>query len=141
MTDQQETETREATCHYFKRPGQDPAAPYSAAVRCGNLVWTCGQLGTDPRGRLPDTFAEQVDLAFDNLETALKIGGADLSTLIKVSAFVLDINQLEAFNEVYKRRVNPEAPPVRTTVQIAAFQENILVELDAVAYAKDGHSA
>lgn len=121
-------------CEYFKVPGQDPTAPYSSAAQCNNLVWTCGQLGFDANGKVGDSFAEQVDLAFDNLETALKAGGADLSTIIKISAFVLDINQLETFNKVYKKRINLEKPPVRTTVQVAAFQKDILVEIDAIAY-------
>lgn len=136
MTQQAQTETTEGACRYLKVPGQDPTAPYSSAAQYGNLVWTCGQLGINAEGKAPDSFAEQVALAFDNLETALRLGGADLSTIIKISAFVLDINQLEQFNEVYKRRVNMEGPPVRTTVQIGAFQENYLVEIDAVAYAK-----
>jgi len=123
-------------CKYFKTPGQDPTAPYSSAAQFQNLVWSCGQLGVDASGRLGDSFAKQVNLAFDNLETALRLGGADLSTIIKISAFVLDINQLETFNEVYTKRINLEKPPVRTTVQIAAFQKDILVEIDAVAYTK-----
>ena len=119
---------------FFKVPGQDPAAPYSAAAKYGNLVWTCGQLGTDKEGILGATFVEQVEMAFTNLEVALKAGGADLSTIIKISAFVLDINQLDIFNEIYRKRVNLANPPVRTTVQIAAFQEGVLFEIDAVAY-------
>lgn len=126
----------QGVCEYFKVAGQDPTAPYSSAAQCNNLVWTCGQLGIDADGMLGESFAQQVDLAFDNLETALKAGGADLSTIIKISAFVLDINQLDAFNEVYKKRINLENPPVRTTVQIAAFQKDILIEIDAVAYTK-----
>ena len=127
----------QANAEFYKVPGQDPTAPYSSAAKYNNLVWTCGQLGTDREGKLGKTFIEQVDLAFDNLEVALRAGGADLSTIIKISAFVLDINQLEAFNEIYRKRVNLENTPVRTTVQIAAFQDGILFEIDAVAYLKD----
>lgn len=126
----------QSICEFFKVAGQDPEAPYSSAAKCGNVIWTCGQLGTDSDGNLGATFVEQVNLAFDNLETALKEAGADLSSLIKISAFVLDINQLDTFNEVYRKRINMDSPPVRTTVQIAAFQKDILVEIDGVAYVR-----
>ena len=120
---------------FYKTPGMVDGAPYSAAVRYGDLVWTCGQLGMDAEGNFPPSFEEQVNLAFDNLETALKTAGADLKRVIKISAFVLDINQLDAFNAVYRQRVNMTNPPVRTTVQIADFQDGIHVEIDAVAFA------
>ncbi|OKL37786.1 RidA family protein [Domibacillus mangrovi] len=118
----------------FKVATQDPTHPYSSAVRFGDLVWTSGQIGMNSQGGIPDEFSEQIDLAFDNLEAALKTTGANLSTVLKISAFVTDINRLEEFNEVYRRRVTMDGAPARTTVQIASFQENILVEIDAVAY-------
>ncbi|MFZ7946202.1 RidA family protein [Neobacillus sp. 19] len=118
---------------YFPLDGDAPF-PYSQAVKYNNLIWTCGQLGTDQDGNLGHSFKEQVRLAFDNLEKALKTAGGSLHSIIKLSAFVRDINQLDEFNEVYLTRINHQAKPVRTTVQIGAFQEDILVEVDAVAY-------
>jgi 2-iminobutanoate/2-iminopropanoate deaminase len=118
---------------YIPLDGEGPF-PYSQAVKYNNLIWTCGQLGTDHDGRLGDTFKKQVSLAFDNLEKALNSAGGSLHSIIKISAFVRDINQLDEFNEVYITRINQQAKPVRTTVQIGAFQDDILVEIDAVAY-------
>jgi 2-iminobutanoate/2-iminopropanoate deaminase len=114
-------------------PGAAPAAPYSAAVRVGDLVWTSGQLPVDADGNTPADFAEQVELTLDNLERALHAAGASLATLVKVSAFVTNIEDLPVMNEVYRRRVVVHGAPARTTVQIAAFRGASMIEVDAVA--------
>jgi 2-iminobutanoate/2-iminopropanoate deaminase len=114
-------------------PGAAPAAPYCSAVRVGDLVWTSGQLPIDQDGNTPAEFAEQVELALDNLERALHAAGASLATLVKVSAFVTNIEDLPAMNEVYRRRIGVHGSPARTTVQIAAFRGASMIEIDAVA--------
>ncbi|WP_100497452.1 RidA family protein [Geodermatophilus chilensis] len=114
--------------------GAPPSAPYSPAVGFGDLVWTSGQLPIDADGGTPAEFADQVELAIDNLEAVLAASGASLATIIKVSAFVTDIGDLPVFNEVYRRRISTTGAPARTTVQIAAFRSASRIEIDAVAH-------
>jgi 2-iminobutanoate/2-iminopropanoate deaminase len=121
-------------------PGVPPTAPYCSAVRVGDLVWTSGQLPIDQNGNTPADFTEQVELTLDNLERALHEAGASLATLVKVSAFVTNIEDLPAMNAVYRRRIGVHGAPARTTVQIAAFRGASMIEVDAVAVVtgKDG---
>jgi 2-iminobutanoate/2-iminopropanoate deaminase len=114
--------------------GAPPSAPYSPAVGFGDLLWTSGQLPIDADGRTPAQFADQVELAIDNLEAVLTVSGASLATIIKASAFVTDIEDLPVFNEVYRRRISTTGAPARTTVQIAAFRGASRIEIDAVAH-------
>ncbi|WP_100500776.1 RidA family protein [Geodermatophilus chilensis] len=114
--------------------GTPPTAPYSSAVRFGDLVWTSGQLPIDADGNTPADFGEQVELAIDNLEAILNESGASLATILKVSIFVTDIDDLPILNDVYRRRVNSAGAPARTTVQIVAFRGASRIEIDAVAH-------
>jgi 2-iminobutanoate/2-iminopropanoate deaminase len=120
--------------------GTPPTTPYSPAVGFGDLVWTSGQLPIDADGNTPADFPEQVELALDNLEAVLAAAGASPATIIKVSAFVTDIEDLPAFNEVYRRRIGTTGAPARTTVQIAAFRGASRIEIDAVAHVRPGAS-
>ncbi|GAB3288276.1 RidA family protein [Parasphingorhabdus pacifica] len=119
--------------------GGEAAPLMSPAVVYGDLVWTSGQLPTDAEGNTPDEFSEQVELTFDNLERTLHQAGASLATVLKVSIFLADINDLGTLNEVYRRRLGGSAP-ARTTVQVAAFRGTKRVELDVVAHLASGAS-
>lgn len=107
--------------------------PYSAAAIAGNIVWTSGALPIDERGATPSDFREQVRLALGNLERSLRLAGAGWSTVLKINAYVLDIEKLPELNEIYAAVVTESGKPARTTVQVAKFRGDYQVEFDAVA--------
>ncbi|MDL9938650.1 RidA family protein [Gordonia sp. ABSL1-1] len=118
----------------FDVPTKSSAAPYSSAVAFGDLVWTSGALPIRRDGTVPDDFSEQVRVALSNLFDALQAGGADWSTVLKISGFVDDIELLPALNEVYLDVIGPYGLPVRTTVEVSRFRGASKVEFDAVAH-------
>ncbi len=121
-----------------------PAAvgPYSQAVRCGNLIYTAGQLGLDPQsGRLVAGGIEaQTRQALTNLQAVLEAAGATLSDVVKTTVFLQDIRDFGAMNRVYARFF-PSSPPARSAVQVAALPLGGLVEIEAVAVVEDESSA
>ncbi|MGC9399804.1 MAG: RidA family protein [Anaerolineae bacterium] len=113
-----------------------PAAvgPYSQAIRVGELVFTAGQLGLDPtRGQLagPDV-ATQTRQALENLRAVLEAGGASLAQVVKTTIFVVDMGDFKTVNAVYAEFFE-NAPPARSTVEVAALPLGGLVEIEAVA--------
>ena len=78
----------------------------------------------------------QTEQILKNLEQILLAAGSDLSRVVKVQAFVKDIDEFDRFNEVYKRYF-PTAPPARSTFQIGKFLGDVVVEIEAVAVAFD----
>lgn len=112
--------------------GTPSAPPYSRAVVFRDLVWTSGHLPVGDDGSTPDDFSHQVELTLDNLERTLNEAGASRSTLLKVSVYLADINDLGELNDIYRRRLDGRA--TRTTVQIAAFRGSKRIEIDAVAH-------
>jgi reactive intermediate/imine deaminase len=109
-----------------------PKAPYSPVVVSGDLVYTAGQVAFDENGAIvPGGMAEQSRQVLENLSACLREGGAELGDVIKVNAYVTDLSQFEAFNEVYREYFS-EPYPTRTTVG-ASLAPGLLVEVEAVA--------
>jgi len=113
-----------------------PAAvgPYSQAIRTGELVFTAGQLGIDPRsGELAgDGVAQQAERAIANLEAILVAAGSGLANLVKVTVFLADIDEWSAVNEVYARLI-PEPFPARSAFAVKDLPRGARVEIEAVA--------
>ena len=110
------------------------AGPYSQAIRTGDLVFTAGQLGTDPAiGEFAaDDVAVQAEQALTNLAAILEAAGSGLERLVKVTVFLVDIGDWPAVNEVYARVV-PEPFPARSAFAVRELPRGARVEIEAVA--------
>jgi 2-iminobutanoate/2-iminopropanoate deaminase len=109
-----------------------PAAPYSPVVVSGDFVFTAGQVAFDESGQLAaDDIDGQCRQALQNLSKCLRAAGCDLPDVIKVTAFLADLGDFAAFNEVY-REYFQEPYPARSTVGVS-LPAGILVEVEAVA--------
>ena len=109
-----------------------PAAPYSPVVVSGDLVYTAGQVAFDAEGQVvPGGIAEQTQQALANIAACLEAAGCSLDDVLKVNAYLADLGDFAAYNEVYREHFR-EPYPARTTVQ-AGLPGGLLVELEAVA--------
>lgn len=118
-----------------------PAAigPYAQGVVAGGLVFTAGQIGVDPEtGDFagPDV-AAQADRALSNLAAVLEAAGSGLDRVVKTTVFLADMDDYEAFNEVYGRRF-ASPYPARSAVEAAELPGGARVEIEAVASAPSG---
>lgn len=113
-----------------------PAGPYSQAIVSGSLVFLAGQRPVDPRtGEVPAGFAAQVEQALSNIRTVLHSAGADLSHVVKLTAYLADLAHFDGLNEAFRRWFT-EPYPARTTVGVQL--RGVLVELDVTAVLPDG---
>lgn len=109
------------------------AGPYSQAIRAGDLVFTAGQLGIDPAtGEMAgEDVAAQAEQALRNVGAILAAAGSDLERLVKVTVFLVDIDDWPAVNEVYSRLV-PEPYPARSAFAVKALPRGARVEIEAI---------
>jgi len=68
-------------------------------------VWACGQVPADEHGIVPEAIGDQVVVALDNLEQVLTAAGASLSSLLKLTVFLADLDEFDAYNAAYQRRL------------------------------------
>ena len=113
-----------------------PAAvgPYSQAVSSDDLVFCSGQVGLDPAsGELVGPgIEEQTRRALANLGAVLQASGAGFDAVVKVTAYLVDMGDFKAFNDVYAE-VFGDARPARATVGVAALPLGARVEIECIA--------
>ncbi|HET6617349.1 MAG TPA: RidA family protein [Gemmatimonadota bacterium] len=107
--------------------------PYSQGIIAGDLVFTAGQLGGDPRsGQLPEGIEAQTLQALRNIAAVLEAAGARWSDVVKTTVYLADMADFAAFNAVYAEVV-AEPFPARSTVEAAALPRGARIEIDAIA--------
>jgi 2-iminobutanoate/2-iminopropanoate deaminase len=118
-----------------------PAAlgPYSQGVLVegGRTLYVAGQVPIDPQ--TGDLVGEgdirvQTERVLDNIGAILQEAGMGFQNLVKVGIFLADFDHFAEVNEIYGSRFS-DAPPARTTVEIARFPRGFLIEIDAIAVA------
>ncbi len=112
-----------------------PAAigPYSQAVRSGGMVFVSGQIPFTPDGSpVQGGIEAQTEQVLQNLAAVLEAAGSGMDRVVQVSAFLADMNDFAAFNEVYARHFS-EPYPARAVVQAARLPKDVLVEVACVA--------
>jgi 2-iminobutanoate/2-iminopropanoate deaminase len=116
-----------------------PAAigPYSQGMVANGMVYTAGQIPLDPATMElvgGADVAEQTERVMRNLAAILQQAGASLSTVVKTTVFLKDMNDFAAMNEVYGRHFGDHRP-ARSTVEVSRLPKDVKVEIEAVAVA------
>jgi 2-iminobutanoate/2-iminopropanoate deaminase len=115
-------------------PAPFQGAPYSQAIRTGELVFVSGQLALKPGEKelTGGTIEEQTEQVFANLRAILEEAGTSLDRLVKTTVFLQNLDDFQGMNAVYARHVG-DRPPARSTVEVARLPSGALVEIEAVA--------
>jgi 2-iminobutanoate/2-iminopropanoate deaminase len=117
-------------------PAPFQGAPYSQAIKANGLVFVSGQLGlmAGHSEMAGSTIEEQTSQVFENLEAILAEAGSGLGQIVKTTVFLASLDDFQGMNSVYAERVG-DAPPARSTIEVAALPSGALVEIEAVALA------
>ena len=116
-------------------PAPFQGAPYSQAIRIGELVFVSGQLALRPGESqlMGGSIQEQTEQIFANLAAILEEAGSGLDKLVKTTVYLADLADFAAMNEVYAKHVG-EKPPARATIEVSALPSGALVEIEAIAH-------
>jgi 2-iminobutanoate/2-iminopropanoate deaminase len=114
-----------------------PAAigPYSQAIRCGQFIYTSGQIALDPdSGNLVgEDVQAQTHRVLQNLQAVLSSAGSSLKQVIKTTVFLAHMSDFQAMNAVYASYFSEGVAPARSTVAVAELPRQALVEIECVA--------
>jgi 2-iminobutanoate/2-iminopropanoate deaminase len=112
-----------------------PIGPYSQAILVdGKFLYTAGQIAiVASTGKLIEgDIKAQTRQTVKNLEAVLIAGGASLSSVVKTTVYLKDMNEFSAMNEEYAEFFGSSAP-ARSTVEVARLPRDVRVEIEAVA--------
>jgi 2-iminobutanoate/2-iminopropanoate deaminase len=110
--------------------------PYSQAIKQGNMVFLSGQIPLDPATGVLVTgdITLQTERVMKNLQAVLEAARLSFAQVVRCTIFLTDLSDFSKVNEVYGRYF-AQAPPARTTVQVAGLPKGARVEIDAIAVA------
>ncbi len=112
-------------------------APYSQAVISDNMVFLSGQVPMDPNSNtlITDDMQSEVTQVMVNIRSLLEEMGSSLDNILKVTVFLTDMNDFQAFNEEY-RKFFPRDPPARSCVEVGKLPFGARIEIEAIANIK-----
>ena len=117
----------------YTKNAPDAIGPYSQAIKCGNLVFTSGQIAINPAsGQVEaDTIEGQTEQICKNLVAVLEAAGTSIEKVVKTTCFLSDMADFAAFNEVYGRYFTSK--PARSCVAAKQLPKNVLAEVEVIA--------
>lgn len=122
-----------------------PRGAYPHFRRAGDFVFVSGTssrraddsiagAARDASGRIVLDIRAQTRAVLENIRDILAHAGASLADVVDLSAYLVNMADFEAYNEVYGEFFGRDGP-ARTTVAVAALPHpQLLIEIKAVAW-------
>ncbi len=122
-----------------------PLGHYPHVKRVGDFIYVSGTSSRRPDNThvgavLKEDGAWELDIrqqtkaVIENIGALLESIGADLSNVIDITTFLVDMKDFKGYNEIYGTFFN-HTGPTRTTVAVHQLPHpNLLIEIKAVAY-------
>ncbi|MEZ5820048.1 MAG: RidA family protein [Bradyrhizobium sp.] len=121
--------------------GSPPGYSQIVEINAGRIVFISGQTALDAQGNVvgKDDFSTQAEQVFRNLSIALQDRGCTAVNLVKLTAFLTDMNNLGRYREARNRffsSVTPPAAPAVTLVEVSRlYGADFMIEIEAIAVA------
>lgn len=113
-----------------------PLGHYSQAVVQGDTIYCSMLLGIQPGGDglAVGSLEEQTNAILDNLEEVLLAGSSNLQQVLKVTIYLVDMQDFATVNAIYAKRFG-EHRPARAVLAVSALPKGFEVAFDAIACA------
>jgi 2-iminobutanoate/2-iminopropanoate deaminase len=111
-----------------------PVGPYSQAVEANGFIFLSGQISIDPASNevFVGAVEEQTRRVMENAKAVLSSAHLSFNDVVKTTIFLTNMNDFTKVNEVYAKYFS-EAPPARSTIQVAALPKGVAVEVEMTA--------
>ncbi len=114
---------------FLTSDGSRPSGLFAPGVVVGKTVYVAGKGDYRPN----EDFPAKVRNCLAEIEKTLKVGGLNLSHVVKAHCYLEDPENYAKFNEVY-REFFLDRPPARTTLGVPHVPGDSRVEITAIAY-------
>ena len=117
----------------YTKNAPDAIGPYSQAIKCGNMLFTSGQIAIDPATSAVEAtdIIGQTEQVCKNICAILEATGTTFENVVKTTCFLADMSDFAAFNEVYAKYF--VSKPARSCVAVKTLPKNVLVEVEVIA--------
>ena len=109
---------------------------FHPAVKFGNFVYLTGHVGCDAGGVcVSDALEPQVERLFENLQATLRAAGSDLSKMLQMTCFIVDILRNGPPFWEMRKRIMPNTAFTSASIGIRELADpRLLIEIQGIAY-------
>ena len=121
----------------ISKEGPGASGGYSQAVEVSGgerTLYVSGQIPVGQDGSTPKSFAEQARLAWTNVEAQLVAADMSFDNIVKHTTFLADRRYRDE-NSKIRREVLGDRAPALTVVIATIYDEQWLLEIEAIAMA------
>ena len=116
-----------------KTIGFKPGAVLSQGRVVGNMLFVAGLKGNPATGKLGDLgITAQTGLTLGAIQKVVEEAGFKMTDIVSVNVYLVDINDIDKMNEVYKKLM-PDPKPTRVTVEVGHIRDGGKIEISCVA--------
>ena len=122
--------------HLVFNDGPKRVGPFSHAVKAGGFLFVTGQMPTlldDPTTLVIGGIVEQTHQVMRNLEHVLVSSGCHFSNVVFVRVYLVNFQDFDQMNKVYKSYFNSENLPAGTCIGVTGLAVGASVEIDLTA--------
>ena len=129
----------------------ETSGPFNMCVRYGDMIFISGlppfeeeycaalraaRAAGTPIPPFPNVpFERQVEIVMDHMKRLVEAAGSNMDCLLKVTAWMKDQTQQEAFDRIYRRYfTSTETLPARTRMQAGRTPMDCGLEIEAIGY-------
>ena len=120
----------------FLNTNPQSTAPFSSAVRLGNMLYLAGQLGTDHGKLVAGGIGPETRQALTNIKTVLEANGSDMEHVVKCTVFLADMKEWPAMNDVYRTMFTAGKFPARSAFGTTGLANDARTEIECIAVVK-----
>jgi len=124
--------------HLVFHQGPKRVGPFSHAVKAGGFLFVTGQMPTlpnDPTKLIAGDISNQTHQVMKNLETVLVAANSSLENVVFVRIYLVNFEDFDAMNAVYKSYFLPDKLPARTCIGVTGLAVGASIEIDLIAQA------
>lgn len=111
-------------------------APFTPAVRVGNILYLAGQLGTKDGKVVPGGIGPETRQALQNIKDLLEKTGSDMEHVVKCTVFLADMKEWPAMNDVYRTMFTAGKFPARSAFGATGLALDARAEIECIAVVK-----
>ena len=118
--------------------GQQDTFGYSQATRVADTIYVAGTVGIGDGMHIPESLAEQMELAYRNVADTLAHFGAAMSDVVEQRVYVTNIDEASAALGVRKAAYGGKDLPASSMVEVSRlalpqlkFEVAVVARLDA----------
>lgn len=121
--------------HILADAGPKRVGPFSHAVKAGDFIFVTGQMPTrpdDPTKVIDGGIEAQTHRVMENLKLVLDSQGLGFDRVVFARVYLVNFQDFDRMNEVYKTYFQPDALPARTCIGVTGLAVGASVEIDFV---------